>query len=180
MDHHRPAGPHSCNVGPAAGEGNLRVVVGVGRPDDCHREPMVPVGPHQQFLTGNLLLRVLPVRVPERRGFTDRQVCRRLLVRRRRTDEHELACPALEELQIGRNMVRREGDEINDDVKPPGAERSSGGCRIPNIRDHHFRTIRDRVLRRIPTVQEGQRVPDGDGALRRGSTDHARPTDEKD
>ena len=70
----RPRPPaHPVDDGPAAVERQQRLVVGVGGPDDRRRQALFPVGPDQQVLAGDLVPRVLPEGVAQRRGLQHRQ-----------------------------------------------------------------------------------------------------------
>ena len=51
--------------------------IGVARPDDRRRKRLVTPGVHEYLLAGDLVSRVLPVRIAKRRGFADEDVYKR-------------------------------------------------------------------------------------------------------
>jgi len=57
---------------------HLRIAVGERGANDCDREPVLAVCAHQAFFAGDLVLRVVPERVGERRVLADDPVAERL------------------------------------------------------------------------------------------------------
>src|SRR5579862_7057 len=131
-DHLLPA-PHPVDDRvPLAGGGggNPRLAVGVCRSHDRRREIRFAA---EEILTCDLVGRVLPARVPERRIFEQRAKRRRLSIDGRRADEHVLGDVSGEELDVRRDMLGRERDPIDDDVEALVAQRGRDRRRIANV-----------------------------------------------
>ena len=79
------------------GQRNLRVAIGQRGADDGDRETLFAIGPQQALLAGDLVARILPVGVGQRRRFGDQIVRRRLLVGAGGADEDVLPGAAAEQ-----------------------------------------------------------------------------------
>ena len=180
VDDDLPALTHPPQHGPAAVEGHQRPVVGVRGPHDRDREALLPVRGDQQLLARDLVPRVLPERVAQRRGLHDRQTRRRCLIGRRGADEDVLPGTPAEQIEIGPDVLRREREPIDDRVKLQIADRVPDRRRIPDVplKDPHLR--RQRPSRGLPTVEDVQL----DSALHRqpraGGADHPAAAEEQD
>ncbi len=112
---------------------NPGVAVGERGPHDGDRESVPSVCLHEELLGGNLLLRVLPKRVGERRFLVDDVVLRRLLVDRGRADEHVLPDLAGEHLHIGGRLCRVEHDPVDHHVERFGSQRLRHGAPVVEV-----------------------------------------------
>jgi O-acetylserine/cysteine efflux transporter len=117
VHHDRPALAHPGQRGPAAVEGDERLVIGMRGPDDGGREPVVAVEPGEEVLAGDLVPGVPPERVAQRRGLQHRQPRRRGLVRRRGADEHVLADPPAQQVDVGLDLLWGEGAPVDGGVE---------------------------------------------------------------
>ncbi len=174
------AGPHAVEVRAAAHRGDERAVVGVRRPDDRGREPLLTVGVDEDVLTGDLVPCVLGEWVAERRRLDHREALRRLLVRRGGADEHVLTDASGEPVDVGLHVLRREGRELRDDVELAGAEDLGDGVRVADVRAEEFDLLGERADVGQPAVQDRHVVAErhGSGDGRRG--DDAAAADEQD
>src|SRR4029450_5439558 len=91
---------HALHQSPAGVARHQSAVVGVRRPNDRRRKAVLAAGAYQPILTSDLVPRVLPVRITQRRRLGDRHSGWRSLVRRGRADEDVLADPSSESLEI--------------------------------------------------------------------------------
>jgi O-acetylserine/cysteine efflux transporter len=117
VHHDRPALAHPGQRGPAAVERDEGLVVGVRGPHDGGREPLGAVEPGEEVLAGDLVAGVPPERVAQRRGLQYWQPRRRRLVSRRGADEHVLADPPAQQVDVGLDLLWREGDPVDDGVE---------------------------------------------------------------
>ena len=84
------------------------------------------MGQAQRLLGLDLLLCVLPVRVAEGRALRHHVARRGLAVHRGGADEHVLADPAPERLDVPVHVGGVEGDEVHDPVEPPPGQLGQG------------------------------------------------------
>jgi O-acetylserine/cysteine efflux transporter len=117
VHHDRPALAHPGQGSPAAVEGDQRLVVGMRGPDDRGREPLAAVQADEQVLAGDLVPGIPPERVAQRRGLQHRQPGGRGLVSGRRADEHVLSGPPAQQVDVGLDVLGREGDPVDDRVE---------------------------------------------------------------
>jgi hypothetical protein len=135
VDHDRLALPHPGDVGPAAGRRDQPLVVGVRGTDDGHRQAAAAVRLDEEVLAGDLVPRVLPERIAQRRRLGDRKPAGRLLIRGCRADEDVLPGASLEDVEILLDLIRGEGEEFGDDVILRAGHRLAHCCRIPDVGD---------------------------------------------
>ena len=81
-------------------DGYATFAIGMAGTDDGHRETVVAVFTHQQLLACNLVARILPVRIGQRRTLGDDMICRRLVVGRGRRDIDILPCTSAEQPDV--------------------------------------------------------------------------------
>ena len=110
------------------------VVIGVGRAHDGGGKALLPVRLDEQFLARDLVARVGPVGVVERRRLGDDVVGGRRLVRGRGADEDVLLDLAREERYVARDVVRAERESSRPPRQTPGRPARPGldpgcGCR---------------------------------------------------
>ena len=108
-------------------ERDLRVAISERRPDDRHRKPGLAILAHQPLFAGDLVPRVIPERVGERRVFANDPVAERLEVGAGRADEDELAGPVAKEPDVALDIFWCECDPVHDGVEPVSGE--CAGCR---------------------------------------------------
>jgi hypothetical protein len=130
VNHHRLALAHAVDHGVAAVAGEQRAVVGVRRPHHGEGEFFATVGGEQRFLAGDLVARIFPDGIVERRGLGDRQALRWRLIGRRGADEHELAGATAEQVEVEGDVLGREGDEVDHHVEFQIAKRRARRRRI--------------------------------------------------
>jgi hypothetical protein len=122
-------------------ERHKRPVVGVRRADDGRGEAMVSVSVDEHVLAPDLVARVLPEEVAQRRRLRDRQASGRALVCRRGTDEDIPAGTTAEQLEVGAHVLRHGHDPFGHGVelqvpqrlarRRRGPARRRGGPRLP-------------------------------------------------
>ncbi len=123
MDDDGLARAHPLDDVPLRLERQERLVVGVGGPHDRHREVALAVGGDEELLAGDLVARVLPLRVLQRRRLDDGHVGRRRLVGRGRGDEDVLVAPAGEDVDVALHLRGNEVDPVDDGVVVLPADR---------------------------------------------------------
>ncbi len=144
-DHLLPA-PHPVDDRVALavdGRGNARLAVGVCRSHDRRRDTGFAA---EEVFGGDLVGRVLPAWVPERRIFDQRVKRRRLLVDGRRADQHVLGDVPREELDVRRDMLGRERNPVDDDVEALIAQRSHNGGPVASVGMDRTRVTRHVAL----------------------------------
>ena len=137
----------------------------------------------QPLLAGDLVARVLPVGVRERRRLRDHRVHGRLLIRRGRADEHQLPGrrrlgAAAEPGQVALDVGDRERDPVDDRVVARAAQRRGRRAAVDVVRDD-ARARRQRVLRRLAAVEQVHLVPAFDQLARDRGADVAGAADEQ-
>src|SRR6266581_3966749 len=135
---------HPAEHRPPPVERDQRRVVGVRRPDDRGREALLPVRRHEQVLAGDLVAGVLPERVAQRRRLGDRHPRGRRLVGRRGADEHVLAGPPAEQVDVGADLLGGEGHPVHDRVEVTAPDFIPNGLVFPHIRPQHGHAGRKR------------------------------------
>ena len=120
----RPAAAHAgrASVGsPSRRSRSAGRVVGVRRAHDRRREAALAPGAHEHVLAGDLVPRVLPERVLERRRLRDEAASGRLLVGGGRADEHVLPACAARRAAVALDLLGGEGDPVHDRVERRGS-----------------------------------------------------------
>src|SRR5690606_9267722 len=138
----------------AAVEREQSAIVGMGGPHNCDGKTLITVSPHERFFAGYLVARVLPERVFQRRLLGDRKTCRRLLIGRRGTDEDKLARAAAKKGKIYGNMLRREGDPVDNHVESVVAQRFADSRRFAYVANQDFGLRRNRAMTGLPSVEK--------------------------
>ena len=116
-------------------KGHFALIVGVAWTHDGDGEAVFSVLMHQVFLTGDLIARVLPVRIAQRRALGDQVIGERLLISGCGRDKDILPGSAAEEAEIARGMLRRIADKIAYAVKFHALKGGCGSGFIVDIRD---------------------------------------------
>ena len=174
---------HAGDMGVTAFENDAGLVVGVRGTDDRVGELLLCPGGLKEFLAGDLVARILPVRIAERRLLGDGHRGGRRLVGRGGADENELPHPPAEKVEADGEVFRNEADPVHDRIELHAPE---GGLRLGGIADvgvnlPHARAFARRDRRTGPAAVQ---VPEFDAALERQSrargTDDAGAADEKD
>src|SRR5260221_2254328 len=96
-----PAVEHQWNQGFAIGE---------RWPHDGYREALVAIGLQQTFFAGDLVPRIVPIRIGQRSRLGNLVVRLRLLISAGRTDEHELAGASAEQFEVAFDVGRGKSD----------------------------------------------------------------------
>ncbi len=172
-------GAHPRDIGPAAEGRQQPLVVGVRRPHDGHRQTALAVCGDEHVLARDLVARVLPERVAQRRRLGHRHPPRRLLVRGRRADEHVLPGASLEQLEVGGDVLGREGQELGDDVEPALAEGGAHRAGVPDIGLDELDLRRERASRGA-AVEHRDLVPEGHRAAHARRADRSGTADVED
>jgi hypothetical protein len=179
VDDHGLAGAHALDDGPAAVEGQQRLVVGVGGAHDRGGEAVLAVGGGEDLLTLDLVARVLPERVAQRRGLGDRQVRGRGLVGRRGGDEQVLAASSREELDVAADLLGGEHDPVDDGIEGPVAEHGAHGGGVARVGGEDFGPFGDGALAGAAAVEDGDVEALGEGLADAGGGDPAGSADEQ-
>ena len=146
---------------------HLRVAVGERRADDRDREAVLAVRPHQALLAGDLVPRVVPERVRERRVLANEPVAERLLVGARGADEDELVGPVAKEPQVALDVLGGVRDPVHHDVEPVAGQRSLGRRLVAQVGDERRRAACPvRIAAAIEEEEVRRRAP-RPGACRR-------------
>jgi hypothetical protein len=141
---------------------------------------VVAVGRDQEVFAGDLVAGVLPERVAEGRRLPDRQGRDGLLVRRRRADEDVLAAAAREEVDVGLDLVGREGDEVDHDVEVPVADGTADRRRVGHVPGQHLDAGGHGPRRGRAAVEDGEVVTQLDGSDGGRRADDPGTADEQD
>ena len=109
------------------------VAIGVARPDDGHRETLLPVFIHQEILTGDLVAGILPERIGQRRSFIDERTHHRLLVSRSGADIDVLRRLSAEKPPVAFHLAGNEADEIGHAVPGLAFQQGCDRCFIADV-----------------------------------------------
>ena len=101
--------------------------------DDGDREALVAIVAHKQVLAGDLVARVLPVRIYERCSLVDDVAGRRLGVCRSAADIHKLLGLALEEAIVALQLFWYEANEIAHAVEAHSLELLGHICLVVDV-----------------------------------------------
>ena len=105
LHHHLLSPAHAVDRRPAPEQRDARLVVGVRGTHDRHGESTLAIGRDEQLLARDLVARVLPERVAQRRRLGDGQAPDGLLVGGCARDVHVLARAALEQRDVAFDLL---------------------------------------------------------------------------
>jgi hypothetical protein len=130
---------------PVAGQGWVRVVVGVGRPDDGDREALLLVGLHEDVLGRDLRPRIAEVGVVPGRRLDEGDLADGLVVDRCRADVHVLLDPSGEQVHGGGRVLGTEAEEVDDAVECLVGQRPAHRLRVLHVRRQSRHPLRQRT-----------------------------------
>ena len=114
-----------------------------------------------RVFAGDLVARIFPIGIFERRFFGDEVMGGRLLVGAGGADENELARPVAKEVDVALDVRRKICDPIHDHVERAAAEQGSHCLRIAvDIAGMEFRSCGDGILFPRAAVKKSQVPPD--------------------
>ena len=148
----------------------------MARTDDRYRESFFPVLFHQEFLTRDLVPRILPVRIGKRRSFGDHVISGKLVIGRRGAYVHKLLCLAVKEPVVALELLGYKADKIAYGVKFHAVDLGRNRCLVIDVDRDEVNILREHVIPAAP-VNEIKLVASlgkslGDGrAYRSGSAD---------
>ena len=85
-----------------------------------------------------------------------------------------------EEVDVGLDVLGREGDEVDDRVELEVADGGARGRGVADVALQHVRLGGQRAQRAAPAVEHVEVDPEVDGALRARGADLPRASDEQD
>ncbi len=179
MDDGRLARPHPGDLGPVAVDRQRELVVGVRRTHDRHREAVLAIALHQEVLARDLVPRVLPERVAQRRRLPDRQARHRLGIGRRRRDEDVLPHPPREQLDIALQPIEGEAHEVGHHIERPSGQCRNNAGRIVQISVDDLHPIGHRTQIVPSPVQHRDPIPEPDRLPNARRTDDPGATNEQ-
>ncbi len=169
---------HAVDDGPAVIERQQSAIVGVRGPDDRVGELTLSIRLDEELLTSDFVSRILPIRVVQQCRLSYRQRRRRSLVRAGRGDKHKLSGPARKHVDVLLNVLRREGDPVDNRIElhvPDGGfhRRSIADVAIQNLCARWHSSVR------LASVEQEQFDSGLHCERRTGRTDDACASDEQ-
>ena len=163
MNQHRPALQHTPEHLPAAlrtmkPHGNLALAVGMARTDNRHRKSLRTIIVHQPLLTRNLVARILPVGISQRRALTDKIMPHRLVTGRCRTDKDILARAATKQPEVALHLLSPEAHKLAHGIKHHITQQTVHRRLIMDV-GHHQPHPLGKLLPPMTTVEHPHIVP---------------------
>ena len=142
-------------LGTMYADGHATLTIRVAGTYDGGRESVLAILLHQQRLTGNLVPRVLPVGVGQRRALRDDMAAGWLVIGRGRADIHILARATTEESDVTLHLRGQESDKLTHGIKHRVAYLAQHFRLVVDVADHLLHILRHLVFT-IATVQQPQ------------------------